>query len=271
MRMLSLLCLLLLAACNGESGSESSPDNKFSGFWSTEKSDGYLEIKESGDVLLRTCSLNDGYTAEEGISYKLAGNKLSTMMEGFTFSGTLELKKEGKQLVLSYDKDIVLPPGHTLQSEAVLLTKQDTIPDFCDGDAIEITYYSPKEAIEGELTTFTVDFSYRLSSSDKATIEVGFTRKDHTTLLDNKKIELSSKGLGSDSFVVESVPLVIGSGVPYSMSILMEVNPSSSESTYYITEAKKVIKVLPNSSSSGVETHIGIEKQLKAHTLGLFK
>lgn len=270
--MLSLLCLLLLAACNGESGtsSEKKQDDNFTGLWYEEKSDSYLEIKEPGVVLLRTCSLNDGYTAEEGASYKLAGNKLSTLVEGGSFSSTLELKKEGTQLVLSYDLDSVLPPGYAWPSGAVVLTKQDTIPDSCDGDAIEITYYSPKEAIEGELTTFTVDYSYRLSSADKADFGVGFTITDKTMVSFGELISVSSKGSGSGSFSFDYAPSMVKDGVTYFVMVDMYVNLLSNPELVGHT-AKKEVKVWPNGSSSTVEAHVGIEKQLRAHTLGLFK
>ena len=269
--MLSLLCLLLLAACNGESGtsSEKKQDDNFTGFWYEEKSDTYLEIKESGVVLSRTCSLNNGYAIDEYISNKLTGNKLSTTARSTVKSGTLALKKEGAELHFSYHSIHAAFPDDKSPLTVSAFTKKDTIPDFCDGDAIEITYYSPKEATEDESTTFTVGYSYRLSSADEADSTVGFTITDHTLVMFGDSTPLP-KGLGSGSFSFDYAPSVVKDGVTYFVMVYMDINSTeNSESKTYL--AKKEVKVLPKASSPTVEAHVGIEKQLKNHTLGLFK
>lgn len=229
---LLLLCVLFITSgCGGgaEGNGTERVENEYAGVWTSD--DNYLKITNEGDVVIYKCSFYDGYIPDNSETGTVVGNEMVLINDLETYS--VQLEKQTENIVLTRDNEkIILKPAE--------------LPSICDEDGIELTFSSPQKAVEGELTTFTVDFDYRLSSSASAIIKVGFTSNDDGDFAFNyynPKLEITERGFGSGTLSVESRPLFFENGTPYSLYLILYDNTDGAETFIPFSSAKVVIDV----------------------------
>lgn len=205
-----IICSFLAIALLGCDDDKDNTHSKYAGVWYRAESDSFTKILNNGDVIPYECTLN-GYTKMdvEEYSSKVIGDNV--IWNYLSESGTATLEIQGDMLISSEEGE-----------EPMSMKKFDSIPDTCEGNAIEISYISTTEVNEGEDTTFTIDFNYRLADPE-AVIEVGFTSNiDGTaTFTDQGLLDIFEQAGGSSSVTVNHVPALLGDAVPYYLYIFM--------------------------------------------------
>ncbi len=202
--LISMSCLILF----GCSDSDDTTSVSYEGNWYNTSADSYLEITNSNTALFRECSVNNGYQVVG--SGELEGDSIPSG------SFTYKLLRAGNKLTLSAE-------GLGDIAELIL---QSSIPSVCTGDAIEITFGSPTSATEGILTTFTVNFDYRLISRDSAIVYFGFNTSNSSnfTLTDNT-FEITQAESGSGSLTADIMPVFYDSPDSFSIYVNISENP----------------------------------------------
>lgn len=176
---------------------------------------------------------------------------------------------EGNQIYTDYStgklsiSDDTLTITDTTSGETGEYIKESSLPVVCYGDAIEITYFTPETAIEGVPTTFLVNFDYRLSSVDSATVYLGFNTDfvNGFSLSDNT-LGITEQGTGTGSFSQEVSPVFYAAPDSFKMSVILvegiQPNISFSARSYQIAEIPVAqSSVITNQSlqSSPPDTH----------------
>lgn len=206
---------LFLVGCGSDSKDDTS---EYSGLWYYLESDTYFDISNSGSLSSYSCTLNDGYVIEKNISGVIEGNSLQIIDNGVETS-VFTLERDDTVLTIASD-EITL-----------LFEKSDPIPNGCLGNAIEISFSSPLEAIEGIETSFIVNFDYRLTAAS-ADVEIGFTSDESGsyTISAQESFSIDESGLGSGSLMVDEVPVIFENLAPYYLHINM--SPKDTEGPY---------------------------------------
>ncbi len=187
---LLFVSVIALAGCGSGNGKQT--DNVALTFYLSE-SDYYLQITDSGDARYFKCSINDGYVPIVGFSGKYQGDQLTTSFFGEESSVTLT---EIDGIYTGVDEE----------GEITTLDKVNEVPASCANDAIEITSFSPENAIAGVESEFVVNYDYRFLSSGSAFIFSGLVSPHLGGIPFSKKIELSS-GTSSGSFTTKIIPI----------------------------------------------------------------
>ncbi len=204
-----LIVLLYVLATGCSKNDNSARPSPYIGNWYFGGTDAYLEITKT-EVLLRECSLNDGYVSNGEAKLTLIDDIILSSIDGVEEKINLEIR-EGQ--LIAHDEE------GEYESE---LSRVDNIPEYCSSDALEITYASPVEVVQGETIEFIVSFDYRLTSQLPAEIRVGRSNGEvGAHLVYDEVIELSSQGLGSGSFTVLVTPEVFDSKILYDIEVSM--------------------------------------------------
>jgi len=223
-----LLISVLISGCGSSSDNSL---NESSEVWFFPDTNDYFEIKKSGVVSLYECSLHDGYVVDDALS-------------GVVNNGELELFFEGGDSTIFYIESNGEVNSLVIDEFNISFDIVNEIPNSCDDDAIEITYFSPEDAIEGVETEFVVNFDYRLSSSESAIIEIGFTKDEVGTFtLTNSELEVLEPGTSSGSLTVSVFPSLIQNSQPYRLHIIMYEPVEPGESFSPTAEDSEIINV----------------------------
>ncbi|WP_440905284.1 hypothetical protein ACMZOO_02775 [Catenovulum sp. SX2] len=229
MKVFILVCILFVVSCGNSTNQE---DNEFAGYWYSAFADVYLDINRKGHVRLRECSLYEGYSVNESASGQIINDNLKFGEKGFEQDFIVSF--DGTSLQIASVSDVE-------NGEPTLFTKQTSIPEKCENDVVEITYYSPKQVQENDLIEFTVDFEYRLSSAPNAIIEAGFTSSDSGSfVLTNEEFEVSSSGIGSGFFTPTTTATAYGSNKTFSLHLIMYVPPTGTAISFSPIASDKV-------------------------------
>ncbi len=229
-----MICTFLafaLFGCDNGGNSASEVNSKYAGIWSPTDSefDTLLEISNNGDVGQYHCSLNDGYIKfeNEEVTSKVVGDSIISKYQNEMSTATLAL--QGEILNVSVADE---------QTESA--EKLDSIPDTCEGSALEITYISTTEVIEGDTATFIIDFNYRLAEPE-AVIEVGFTNDTDGSygLSSYPSLEVSEVVYASGSLTVNHIPEILGNAVPYYLHVNM--SPMNPTGAYYPFASDRIL------------------------------
>jgi hypothetical protein len=150
---ITIITALTITSCGGggQNGDKLPVDNKYVGIWYDDGNDTYLKILDSGVASLYICTLHEGYQENSGIYAEVINDELNVTEEQSSHVYSLQIQNQN--LLLSST------------NVSLALTMADSIPTICENDAIEIVYLSPLEVYEGELTTFIVNYEYRLTSA----------------------------------------------------------------------------------------------------------
>ena len=204
----------ILVSCSENGGNSTS----FNGNWYLATSDTFVEISSDDTVFIRECTLNDGYR----VSYT------------GTINGDTIFLNDGGELILRLESDTLFVT--VVSTDEVLeLARMDSIPSLCQGDAIEITYVSPTSAIEGVLTTYIVNFDYRLSSSDSGEITLSFNTVDPNGFEVLDTLILPQAETSSGSLTADVVPILYSSPNSFELSVDLWRYPRSSFPTSIYT------------------------------------
>jgi hypothetical protein len=120
-------------------------------------------------------------------------------------------------------------------------TKKSEIPATCITDGIRITSYSPKTAVQGELTTFIINFEYQLKSVDTAIIPPGFTIKDDGSSSLVTPQHNASKGLRFVGMLVKGIPLLFANKTPFKLQLLMQYGRPLEVGLFWPTDLWRII------------------------------
>lgn len=241
---LTLLTGPLLLGCGG--GGDSG--NSFAGIWHSTSADEYLEIQSSGLAKHRVCSINDGYPVRN--VGRINGN-------------TLEIDSETYGIWLEND---ILNVLRDYDDRIFEFIRAWSVPDACAGDAIEITYVSPARATEGALTTFIVNFDYRLSSTTSGIVDLGFNLNDADTFrFTGGVLEITGTGTGSGSLSAEVSPVFYEPPESFkaAVSLWRNSDPTGRYGLAWDETAVTVdpgVSALVNSSTGGAKNPVNYEK-----------
>ena len=206
MKIVCYLCLLSLITVGCGNG-QSVKISEYAGIWYDIEYDRYIEVFSNGDYVLYRCTVNDGYVTNGEILGNFNGDELTV----YHTSGDETLSVERVENGI-----IIIEDGYTFLHE-----KAEKIPETCSGDAVDITYHSPESAKVGELTTFIVDFDYRLTSSSHAMISIFFTSSQYGSITSKKRIEVFPTELESDTLTDDTIPLIFENGEPFELYVIM--------------------------------------------------
>lgn len=199
------LCLFLI----GCDGSDNSNSPSFKGNWYNQTTDDYLEIKNNNTVFIRECSVNNGYHVIS--SGEIDGDTL------YFGSFAYKLSRESNKLTVSSENSGFI-------WEYIL---QLSIPSNCTGDAIEITFISPSSVTEGMLTTFVVNFDYRLVSKENGIVYLGFNKTGPDTFtISDSTFEITQAESGSGSLSAATLPVYYSP--PDSFAVIVGISENSS-------------------------------------------
>ncbi|MBT4733309.1 hypothetical protein HOB87_15290 [Candidatus Woesearchaeota archaeon] len=210
--------VLALLGCD-EDKKETSTTSKYTGVWQEETSDNIIEIKGNGDVVHYECALSGDFTETilEGFTSTVEGDDIVWSYKGESFTAILEI-----------DNNILT----TIEvgEDPSTLKRLSSIPEMCDGNAIEISYISTTEVFEGEDTTFVIDLNYRLSEPT-ATIRVLFSGENEVFFFpDNNTLEISQNSYGSSSITVNHRAINLEGAEPYYIYVFMTPTEDDSAS-----------------------------------------
>ena len=224
----SLICLFIIG-CNSDT--ESNGGEQIIEHWYFGHSEQYISVGKDGLIKFFKCSINDGFIVDERVTGQLDENELVLFLEG-GYSQIYSVNYEDHQLTID---------DFTFTYELV-----SEIPQVCNSDAIEITYYSPTEAYEGTQTEFVVNFDYRLTH-DNGVVEVGFTsgEGDEFTIVQGALYEISNSGTGSGSITLQHSPESLGDSVPHYMHVNLSPTDQGQEYSPYATDSV-LVNVLLN-------------------------
>ncbi|PKF61103.1 hypothetical protein CW745_12415 [Psychromonas sp. psych-6C06] len=232
---LIFVTVLFIVACNSGSETES---NKYDGFWKLD--DTYLEITNLGEIIIYDCTLSDGYTRTIGDFARVVGNEM--IINGRDVKDSYQLSiSDGRVIGTDDELKFVLEPAE--------------LPTLCE-DGVEIVYNYPQEAIEDELTTFTVDFDYRLSTDSEAVVRIAVRSAEYGLIFsDDQYIEIQKNDLGRGSFTVEATPFISNDREePFALYIFLFITPE--------LESQNSIKFIRNKHTS-VPIHVWEETNIK--------
>lgn len=181
--------------------------------------DRYLKISPEGNVEYLKCTINDGYVPVEEITGEYSNNELTLNYYGEELTSTLlESSEDGYKEFTDtsiYDYEIV-----------------ESIPSYCDNDAVEVTSFFPKNAIAGVESEFLINIDYRLVSKDSAIIYPKFdTPALNKFSFNYEKIDITS-GTRSASFSASMTP-INGEDIESLITMRMMGLVDGSSSTYY--------------------------------------
>jgi len=203
---IALICQMLIG-CFGDD-SDNSNTSPYAGAWYNESGKHYLEIESDNTVTMRQCTMHNGYAPF--YTGSVDGDKLDI------FSMSFNLSLEGNILTLK-DAD-----GNVIFE----YVRASSVPDVCNGDAIEITFSSPTSVTEGILTTFQVDFDYRLSSTNNGIVYLGFnTGEANAFTLTTSTFEVYTTGTGSASLSADIIPVLYSSPDSFAIYVNISENP----------------------------------------------
>lgn len=235
-----ILFSLFLSGCGG--GSNNGTDS-YQGYWKHEFVDTYLEIRSDNIARIRACSLNDGYVETD--SGTLVDDELTIG------SAVFNLALSGDSLIVTDD----------IIGAEVIFSRVASIPGECTGDAIEITSVTPSSVNEGVLTTFTVNFDYRLVSVENAIVDVGFNNTDpNIARLTEDTWEINSASLGSGWFVVDMTPVYYAEPDNFIVSVFLSENPHPTK-WFPLSSSQSIITVTQNAGTLGLNSNV-IEKKI---------
>ncbi len=181
--------------------------------------DHYLKISESGDVQYLKCSINDGYTQVEEIYGTYLDNKLTLNYFGEESISTLLEASEG-----GYKKYT----DSSIDSYEIV----ESVPMYCENDAVEITSFYPKNTTAGVEAEFLVNIDYRLVSKESAIIYPKFESVALNKFSFNyDKIDITA-GTRTASFSAVMTPLN-GADIESFISLRMMGLVEGSSSVYY--------------------------------------
>lgn len=206
-----------LAGCGGsESSSESSP---YAGIWHISESDSYMKISSTGQMSAYNCSISNGYVQDAHITGNIQGSQLHFYEDQkplFVYPLTLE----GSQLKLAYG------------DYQMTLEKQAEIPSTSSGNCVEIVGVSPDQAVDGETTSVTVSFDYRVATSNAVKIEVGYTRDQNGRywVPDQEALRVTSRGIATASLQLDVSPVLFANGQSFRVHVNMK--PETTEGAY---------------------------------------
>ena len=225
-----VLCLplIFISGCNIISNSDSNTEiNKYAGNWYSQEIDYYIRITNDGKVYKHYCSIDDGYESD-GSLYGIVINDALTYVIG-----------DPAQITAQENEISFVDFGL-----AVSFEKRSEIPEVCNNNAIKITFYSPEEATEGELTTFVINFDYRLSSPPSAIIRVGVApRRSEDFIQPDVELIITEKGLSSGSLTVQIKPLFFADKQLFKLYILMYIEQEKEGITSSITIASEEVYI----------------------------
>lgn len=230
-----LASTMILSACGG--GSSSSGDriealqvNEYAGVWYLAEADNYLKITDDGNGRIYRCSLYDGYRADERVSLQVSGDIVTLSHDGGD-EGEVKLMRNGEQLSL------------IAGIEEINYQQQAAMPDACNGNAVEITYVSPTEAVLGVEQTFVVNFDYRVADIS-AELAIAFTSDDgeRTIINSDETILVDDRDIASGSITVNHTRRYQGDDA-YSLYVLMY--PAGSDEEFPILASdEQVINIV---------------------------
>jgi hypothetical protein len=235
---ITIITALTITSCGGggQSGDKTPIDNKYAGIWYDDENDTYLKILDSGVASLYICTLHEGYQENPGIYAEVINDELNVTEEQSSYVYSLQIQNQN--LLLSST------------NVSLALTMVDSIPTICENDAIEIVYLSPLEVYEGELTTFIVNYEYRLTSAENGEIGVGFTSDASGAYLisEENTLDVDSTGSASGSFTLSHTPMSFGNGTLLYLHINM--SPIDQEADYSPYASSEIaIDILANDDS----------------------
>lgn len=230
-----LLSGLSLAACGGGSGGSSG--SAYEGSWYNANLDNYTEIKSDQSFTLRVCSVNNGYRVYQ--TGTLNGDSFTIDTETFLLSRT------GDILTVTND-NIGFNETYTLVS---------SIPAACENDAIEITSVTPDTVTEGEPTSFSVGFDYRLASKQNGIIYLGFNTDEPTKYIltdDRQAIDQTETSSGTLSGV--ATPVIYAA--PDSFGVYVNISEADHPKPEWFPLTSDQLNVTVNPASGGGKSFI---------------
>ncbi len=199
---------LIIQGCVGGNGNDDD-SSQYEGIWYSNTYDSYYVIQNNNTIEVKECSVNHGY--KTSYTGTISGNTVTI------FNSDFKLNIVEDELNFSIDGINIAAP----------FAKKSSIPELCTGDAIEITFFSPEIAIEGDLTTFIVNIDYRLVSANSGTIHLGFntnTEEPTSFRLTDSSFEIENTETGSASLTAVINPVYYAP--PYEFLLYVNLSPS---------------------------------------------
>jgi hypothetical protein len=233
---LVLLFSMFMAGCELNEDSSTSSDAEHietsqAVIWYLPEFDAYYKFLNNIIYSYR-CSINNGYKLFRTQSGFISEESITFTDNEAPVTNDIEMQDGNNGLII--DDDFSYP--------FKLVTD---IPLVCDGDAVEITYFSPEEVEEGVETNFVVNFDYRLASAENAVIDLGFTTEKDTFIIAGDKFEITERGTSSGSLTARYIPTSIEGGFPFQIHITMYEPTEGEELIYSIAGDEKTIIVNP--------------------------
>lgn len=232
-----MISLILLGCGSG------SDELDFNG-WYIPEQDTYLKVYDDGGVELLICTISNGYVADNSISGTLIGSELTINNSYGEFISNL-VESQGEWSLISTETSYEAP-----------IIKAFQLPVSCEGDVIEITSYSPEQAVAGVETEFILNFDFRLSTLNEAVIESGYTASSEGNFyLTNNELEVTSPGLSSGSLMVVASPELFENAEPFRLHVIM-YSPLDAEDGSFIPIAGTdvVIDLSENNNNGSLNT-----------------
>lgn len=205
----SFLALTLLG-CEDDNEKNNS---KYAGVWSDGSSDYLMVIMDNGDVVGYRCSFNSGYIPNSfnEVSRQVVGDDFIVSYGGEIYIGILDI--QNNMLVLTDQSEEA--------EEPVYFERLDSLPETCESSAIEISYISTTDVYEGEDTTFTIDFNYRLAEPT-GIIRVYFLgENDSFVYPEENSIDVTEITSGNSSITLNHGAVELTDAAPYYIYIMM--------------------------------------------------
>lgn len=213
----------LIIGCGGSGSTENNDQkstSKYAGIWYLSDLDEYLEIKNDDDVSIRVCSVNNGYKKSKMFSAYISNDKLvkKYLIAEDEYISQLSLSSDTNELYVGQDA----PKTYE---------RRNFLPPICINDAIDLTYYFPKNTVEGQLTDFVVNFDYKLVSSAAVKIhacvstfllfEINGIEEEIVACVTVDQSSISKPGTNSGSYAFKATPEIFVDGSPYYVSVAL--------------------------------------------------
>jgi hypothetical protein len=221
--------IFFLFSCDSNNEDKNS---KYSGIWIEEISENIIEILDDGEVIFYDCNFS-GYQPIEELDYDIHIEE-----DEFILTSHSEVITS----VLSIDENVLTFTQNEVEVSS--MEKLDSIPDLCFGSAIQISYISTTEIIDGQAATFTIDFDYRLTEP-VAEIEVYFSSVDGN--LDAPRqvaLEVFESSSGNASVTIDYTPVKITDDEPYYVYLYMLKADIESGPSIALGTDKKILTFL---------------------------
>jgi hypothetical protein len=235
------VCILFLITLFGcqfditESENNNSEVTEYSGHWYIPERGQYLSILDDDDIRFYYCSIYDEYKID---------SKESAVIDTGLFKYSRYNEEIYKITDVGLNKYLI---SESDEDYKLLFVQVLEIPSSCiGGNGVEVSSFSPKNAIEGNETQFTVSFDYRsyFDDEDRATITVGHSnnRGDKSwTVVNNVKLEIDRTELTHDSFTFTATPIILDNGEPFKLFISFEVPYTEDPSQFTLAGQDSVI------------------------------